>query len=255
MATDAIPDIYSSSRRSSFTQGPTSCESRIWNPYSLAHAVQDPSGDRENSSTQEPMSDTSMLEMPFGVSSDTDGTTLGRDAGENAAGSPTSAADIQHFYPGSSDLTQRPSQSHFSDPNIQTPAPLPRQALPRVELRPPTLGRKCRVNNPTLRGGKRCPYCKYASKRKSDLRRHVEAHGEPKYACIGVKIEDGPSYSISSDTQGEMWKGVEVVGGCKYTFKRRDSYVRHLENEHLTCVGYSDGDLARIDDDNHDLLT
>lgn len=88
-----------------------------------------------------------------------------------------------------------------------------------------------------------CPYCKWVQRnhRTPDLKRHIRTHTRlerpAQWVCCGVSVEDAKNYNLPADAEPYIWGGEEMVGGCCKEFSRRDALKRHLDNEHISCVG------------------
>ncbi|KZT70310.1 hypothetical protein DAEQUDRAFT_216931 [Daedalea quercina L-15889] len=99
------------------------------------------------------------------------------------------------------------------------------------------------------KGAFRCPVprCKYrppSSRRRSDIRRHLESHcskqNQQRWVCCGVPVGQAEEYGITDvDTDAYMWRGWRMIGGCNKGFSRRDSLQRHLRSS-VGCRGHVD---------------
>ncbi|KAL4069885.1 hypothetical protein V8B97DRAFT_1917958 [Scleroderma yunnanense] len=95
-----------------------------------------------------------------------------------------------------------------------------------------------RKNNPWA-----CPYCKWIQRnhRTPDLKRHIRTHTRlerpSQWVCHGVPLKDAGKYPLPKDAKPYNWQGEMMIGGCGKEFSRRDALKRHLDNEHITCVG------------------
>ncbi|KAF9241168.1 hypothetical protein BU15DRAFT_61117 [Melanogaster broomeanus] len=88
-----------------------------------------------------------------------------------------------------------------------------------------------------------CPHCKWVQRnhRTPDLKRHIRTHTRlqrpAQWICCGVPLRDAKNYDLPEDAKPYIRDGVTMIGGCGKEFSRRDALKRHLDNEHLTCVG------------------
>ena len=119
------------------------------------------------------------------------------------------------------------------------PSKRPRSSPPsrNVQAVPGTVSAS-QKNNPWA-----CPYCKWVQRnhRTPDLKRHIRTHtrsGRPaQWVCCGVPLKDAGRYDLPEDAAPYNWQGKMMIGGCGKEFSRRDALKRHLDNEHMTCVG------------------
>jgi len=120
------------------------------------------------------------------------------------------------------------------------PSKRPRSSPPsrNVQAVPGTVSAASQKNNPWA-----CPYCKWVQRnhRTPDLKRHIRTHtrfGRPaQWVCCGVPLKDAGRYDLPKDAAPYNWQGKMMIGGCGKEFSRRDALKRHLDNEHITCVG------------------
>ena len=88
-----------------------------------------------------------------------------------------------------------------------------------------------------------CPYCKWVQRnhRTPDLKRHIRTHTRlqrpAQWVCCGVPIEDAKNYNIPASAEPYIWGGETMIGGCRKEFSRRDALKRHLDNDHISCIG------------------
>ncbi|EPS94001.1 hypothetical protein FOMPIDRAFT_1135081, partial [Fomitopsis schrenkii] len=69
--------------------------------------------------------------------------------------------------------------------------------------------------------------------RRGDMLRHVQTHSDIReFVCCGVPVEDAPGYV----GKNRYHEGREMVGGCRKAFKRKDSFLRHLQASAGTCI-------------------
>lgn len=115
----------------------------------------------------------------------------------------------------------------------QSPVSRNAQAVLEVIHAPPAA-----KNNPWA-----CPYCRWVQRnhRTPDLKRHIRTHTRlqrpAQWVCCGVPVSDAKNYSLPADAEPYMWGGEEMIGGCCKEFSRRDALKRHLDNDHISCVG------------------
>ncbi|KZT10016.1 uncharacterized protein LAESUDRAFT_617276, partial [Laetiporus sulphureus 93-53] len=87
------------------------------------------------------------------------------------------------------------------------------------------------------------PGCDYvpATGRVPDLRRHMNTHrgyvGQGMWVCCGLPVSVALERELWEDGASTvyMYNGLEMVGGCMFSFSRRDALVRHLNKG--DCVG------------------
>jgi hypothetical protein len=114
-------------------------------------------------------------------------------------------------------------------------SPLPRNVQATAGITPATPVAK---NNSWA-----CPYCKWVQRnhRTPDLKRHIRTHTRlrrpAQWVCCGVPVEDAKSYNLPAGAKTYVWGGETMVGGCCKEFSRRDALKRHLDNDHITCIG------------------
>lgn len=114
-------------------------------------------------------------------------------------------------------------------------SPLPRnvQAAPGIIPTPPVA-----KNNPWA-----CPYCKWVQRnhRTPDLKRHIRTHTRlrrpAQWVCCGVPVKDAKGYDLPAEAKPYSWGGEMMIGGCCKEFSRRDALKRHLDNDHISCIG------------------
>lgn len=88
-----------------------------------------------------------------------------------------------------------------------------------------------------------CPYCKWVQRnhRTPDLKRHIRTHTRlqrpAQWVCCGVPVEDVKHYNLPADAKSYLWGGETMIGGCCKEFSRRDALKRHLDNDHISCIG------------------
>lgn len=88
-----------------------------------------------------------------------------------------------------------------------------------------------------------CPYCKWVQRnhRTPDLKRHIRTHTRferpAQWICCGVPLKDAGRHALPEGAEPYNWQGKMMIGGCGREFSRRDALKRHLDNEHITCVG------------------
>ncbi|KAF8842190.1 hypothetical protein BDN67DRAFT_1001828 [Paxillus ammoniavirescens] len=155
--------------------------------------------------------------------------------------SPTLNPGKRRRYPRSA--TAAPSSSAPSRKrkveNVAPPAkrprhsPLPRNAQAALGVVPGSAAK-----NPWA-----CPYCKWVQRnhRTPDLKRHIRTHTRlqrpAQWVCCGVPLKDAENYVLPEDAKSLVWEGKTMVGGCGKEFSRRDALKRHLNNDHITCIG------------------
>ena len=114
-----------------------------------------------------------------------------------------------------------------------SPHPRNVQATPGIDPATPMA-----KNNPWA-----CPYCKWVQRnhRTPDLKRHIRTHTRlqrpAQWVCCGVPVEDAENYNLPVDAQSYVWEGETMIGGCRKEFSRRDALKRHLDNDHISCIG------------------
>ena len=114
-----------------------------------------------------------------------------------------------------------------------SPQPRNVQATPDAIPASPTT-----KNNPWA-----CPYCKWVQRnhRTPDLKRHIRTHTRlqrpAQWVCCGVPVEEAEHYNVPVDAKPYLWGGEMMVGGCRKEFSRRDALKRHLDNDHISCIG------------------
>ncbi|KIK77436.1 hypothetical protein PAXRUDRAFT_36790 [Paxillus rubicundulus Ve08.2h10] len=123
--------------------------------------------------------------------------------------------------------------------NVAPPAKRPRQSpLPRNTQATQGVIPGSAAKNPWA-----CPYCKWVQRnhRTPDLKRHIRTHTRlqrpAQWVCCGVPLGDAKNYNLPEDARPFVWEGETMVGGCGKEFSRRDALKRHLDNDHITCVG------------------
>lgn len=127
------------------------------------------------------------------------------------------------------------SQKRNASPKRARHSPLARniQAAPGVHSESPVT-----KSNPWA-----CPYCRWVQRnhRTPDLKRHIRTHTRlqrpAQWVCCGVPLQDAENYSIPADAKSYAWAGETMIGGCCKEFSRRDALKRHLDNDHINCVG------------------
>lgn len=88
-----------------------------------------------------------------------------------------------------------------------------------------------------------CPYCKWVQRnhRTPDLKRHIRTHTRFErpalWVCCGVPLKDAERYTLPEGAEPYNWQGKMMIGGCGREFSRRDALKRHLDNDHITCIG------------------
>ncbi|KAF8551680.1 hypothetical protein OG21DRAFT_1486783 [Imleria badia] len=88
-----------------------------------------------------------------------------------------------------------------------------------------------------------CPYCKWVQRnhRTPDLKRHIRTHTRlqrpAQWVCCGVPVEHASNYNLPADAQPYAWGDEMMIGGCRKEFSRRDALKRHLDNDHISCIG------------------
>ncbi|KAG6330696.1 hypothetical protein ID866_8396 [Astraeus odoratus] len=88
-----------------------------------------------------------------------------------------------------------------------------------------------------------CPYCTWIqrNRRTPDLKRHIRTHTRSErpaqWVCCGVPLNDAGKYKLPAGAEPYNWQGRTMIGGCGREFSRRDALKRHLDNEHITCIG------------------
>ncbi|KAI6114395.1 hypothetical protein F5141DRAFT_708442 [Pisolithus sp. B1] len=88
-----------------------------------------------------------------------------------------------------------------------------------------------------------CPYCKWVQRnhRTPDLKRHIRTHTRfqrpAQWVCCGVSLKDAGRYTLPAGAEPYNWQGEMMIGGCGKEFSRRDALKRHLDNNHITCIG------------------
>jgi len=55
--------------------------------------------------------------------------------------------------------------------------------------------------------------------------------------CCGVPLKGMGRYDLPEDTTPYNWQWKLMYGGCGKEFSRHNALKRHLDNEHMTCVG------------------
>ncbi|KAG8214620.1 hypothetical protein J3R82DRAFT_9696 [Butyriboletus roseoflavus] len=72
-----------------------------------------------------------------------------------------------------------------------------------------------------------CPYCKWVQRnhRTPDLKRHIRTH---------TRLQRPAQWQ---DAKPYAWEGEMMIGGCCKAFSRRDALKRHLDNDHINCIG------------------
>ncbi|KAI0754261.1 hypothetical protein C8Q80DRAFT_1117030 [Daedaleopsis nitida] len=99
---------------------------------------------------------------------------------------------------------------------------------------------------PAKRNCWKCPFCPYVQRnqRKPDLKRHIETHmspeESPRWICCGVPVGRAPALGVPDEIAHEEpfeFVGMEMVGGCRKTFSRRDALSRHLRRTRGECYG------------------
>ncbi|KAF9221611.1 hypothetical protein BS17DRAFT_785045 [Gyrodon lividus] len=123
--------------------------------------------------------------------------------------------------------------------NISPPVKRPRHSpLPRnVQATPGA------VPAPAAKNPWACPHCKWVQRnhRTPDLKRHIRTHTRlqrpAQWVCCGVPLKDAKNYDLPEDARPCVWEGETMIGGCGKEFSRRDALKRHLDNDHITCIG------------------
>ncbi|KAI6039339.1 hypothetical protein EDC04DRAFT_2895420 [Pisolithus marmoratus] len=88
-----------------------------------------------------------------------------------------------------------------------------------------------------------CPHCKWVQRnhRTPDLKRHIRTHTRlerpAQWVCCGVPLKDAEWYTLPEGAEAYNWQGKMMIGGCGREFSRRDALKRHLDNDHITCIG------------------
>ncbi|KAF8133810.1 hypothetical protein EV363DRAFT_1214339 [Boletus edulis] len=88
-----------------------------------------------------------------------------------------------------------------------------------------------------------CPYCQWVQRnhRTPDLKRHIRTHTRlrrpAQWVCCGVPVEDANNYKVPADAKSYVLGGETMIGGCRKEFSRRDALKRHLDNDHINCIG------------------
>ncbi|KAH0832076.1 hypothetical protein J3R83DRAFT_12984 [Lanmaoa asiatica] len=88
-----------------------------------------------------------------------------------------------------------------------------------------------------------CPFCKWVQRnhRTPDLKRHIRTHTRlqrpAQWVCCGVPAKDAKKYDLLADAKPYVWGGEMMIGGCCKEFSRRDALKRHLDNDHISCIG------------------
>ena len=114
-------------------------------------------------------------------------------------------------------------------------SPLPRNVQTNPGITPTTPVAK---NNPWA-----CPHCKWVQRnhRTPDLKRHIRTHTRlqrpAQWVCCGVPVDDAKDYALPADAKPYAWGGDMMIGGCCKEFSRRDALKRHLDNDHISCIG------------------
>lgn len=91
------------------------------------------------------------------------------------------------------------------------------------------------IKDPVRRGDTWfCSNCSYQTRRKGDMQRHVKTHsGNTETVCCAVPVEEVPEYA----GEVHLREGRAMAGGCMKSFKRKDSFLRHLKAPEGACIG------------------
>lgn len=142
-----------------------------------------------------------------------------------------------------SSLAATPSMSTSSS---QPTPPQPRSELITCQRRNVQVSRAAaRASAITIPSDRwKCPNCDHVqeNRRKPDLKRHIETHSpEGFYVCCGVPLVDALALGVPADvahgSKVSEFEGIFMVGGCRRTFGRRDTYGRHLRRKEGICFG------------------
>ncbi|KAH7885258.1 hypothetical protein F5I97DRAFT_1352376 [Phlebopus sp. FC_14] len=144
------------------------------------------------------------------------------------------------------------ASNHRVASNSYRSAKRPRQSpLPRnVQATPDAVPASSTKSNPWA-----CPYCKWVQRnhRSPDLKRHIETHTRlqrpAQWVCCGIPLKDAKRYNLPKGAEPYAWDGQMMIGGCGKEFSRRDALKRHLDNEHITCVGNFNASANTRDDE------
>ena len=92
-----------------------------------------------------------------------------------------------------------------------------------------------------------CPHCPYVqhNRRAPDFKRHLKTHTHGAdvalWVCCGVYAPDAMDHGVPAEVlrQGEIieFDGLQMIGGCRKTFSRRDALIRHLKARKGRCFG------------------
>ncbi|KIJ62586.1 hypothetical protein HYDPIDRAFT_135675 [Hydnomerulius pinastri MD-312] len=145
-----------------------------------------------------------------------------------------------------------PAQSrNLEGEHAAPPAKRPRHSpLPRNVQATPGDAAASTKSNPWA-----CPYCKWVQRnhRTPDLKRHIRTHTRlqrpAQWVCCGVPLKDAKNFELPEGAEPYAWAGEMMIGGCGKEFSRRDALKRHLDNDHITCVGNFNAFANAYDDD------
>lgn len=92
----------------------------------------------------------------------------------------------------------------------------------------------------------KCKYCSYVAPkgRRPDLARHVNTHmrsnNDESFKCCGVPLACAQAAGVPTERMKEKplaYQKIEMVGGCRKAFSRRDALLRHLRDNKGVCFG------------------
>ncbi|RPD60283.1 hypothetical protein L226DRAFT_447114, partial [Lentinus tigrinus ALCF2SS1-7] len=90
----------------------------------------------------------------------------------------------------------------------------------------------------------KCPHCAYIqhNHRGPDLRRHIATHSRQQWICCGLPLLEAAAAGVPDRVfadKNAVWTyaGEVMVGGCRWTFSRKDAFRRHLRKEEGRCWG------------------
>ena len=159
-------------------------------------------------------------------------------------------ATDDEYVPSSSANPAKRRRSTRTAPASRTPDKGTARSTPRPSKRPRSSppSRNVQAISGTVSTSQRnnpwaCPHCKWVQRnhRTPDLKRHIRTHTRferpSQWVCCGVSLKDAGGHDLPEDATPYSWNGKMMIGGCGKEFSRRDALKRHLDNEHMTCIG------------------
>jgi hypothetical protein len=87
-----------------------------------------------------------------------------------------------------------------------------------------------------------CPKAGHKFSGYKEFQRHIETHYPVERdmrnasVCLGVPYEERHLWEITEEDKVNEWQGRLWIGGCNFSFSRRDAFLRHIRNDNCNCL-------------------